>query len=186
MRCEPCHVSECCGYKKDDLLSKSDAFGDSISLGNRASFGKDLAQSHTDNTHDGIGLSQSTISNNDPDDSIGEISNKHFVTSFKVWVGRVLFDSSLVDHFVVNDEFSITRGQIVGLFRGDIGILTSFSLSFSLFSIEVLSFKVVDLHISSDFCAKGNIAYLMKDDRQNTGRPFRVWLGLFDIGSRRW
>ena len=169
----------------NDLLSKSDTFGNSISLSNRASFCKDFAQSNTDNTHDRISLSQSTIPDDDPDDSVCEISNKHLVTSLKVWVGRVLLDSSLVDHLVVDDEFSITRGEIVGLFRGDIGILTSFAFSFSLLSIQILSFEIVDLLVRCNFGAMQTMNYLVKDDRQNTRRPLWVGLGLFDIGSRR-
>lgn len=78
------------------------------------------------------------------------------MTSLKVWVGRVLLDSSLVDHFVIDDEFSITRGEIVGLLGGDIGILTSFSLSFSLLSIQILSFEIVDLLIRCNSGAMQN------------------------------
>jgi hypothetical protein len=53
------------------------------------------------------------------------------MSSLKVGVGRVLLNSGFVDHFVVDDELSITGRQVVGLFRWDIGILTSFSFSFS-------------------------------------------------------
>lgn len=131
-----------------DSLSKSNTFGDSISLGNGTSLGKDLTKPDADNTHNRISLSQSTVSNDDSNNSVCEISDKHFVASLEVWVGRVLLDPSLVDHFVVDNEFSITGWQVVGLFRGDIGILTSFSFSFSARSLQILSFEVVDLLVS--------------------------------------
>ena len=67
---------------------------------------------------------------------------------------------------------------------GDIGILPSFSLSFSLLSIQILSFEIVDLLISCILGAVQTMTYLVKDDRQNTRRPLWVGLGLFDIGSR--
>jgi len=133
---------------ESDSLSKSNTFSDGIGLSNGTSFGKYFTEPNTDNTHDWISLSQSTISNDDSNNSVCEISNKHLVSSLKVGVGRVLLDSGLVDHFVVDDEFSITRWQVVGLFRGDIGILTSFSFSFSACSRQVLSFEIVDLFVS--------------------------------------
>lgn len=136
-------------FLKFDLLSESNTLGNGIALSNGTSLGKDFTEPDTDNTHDWVRLSQSTVSNNDSNNGVCEISNEHFMSSLKVGVGRVLLDSSLVNHFVVDDELSITGWQVVRLFRGNISILTSLSFSFSACSSQILSFKVVDLFVSS-------------------------------------
>lgn len=82
-----------------------------------------------------------SIPNLDPDDSLPPIPNETLRSSFKVRHAAVLLNPRLVDHIVVDDDFTIAAGQVLALLRGLRYVLTGLTFAVARCTLDILTFN---------------------------------------------
>lgn len=151
-------------------LSKSLAFGDGPGGCNAGCLGEDFGHSKRNDTEDWVGLSDSTVTHDNTNNTVLPVANKDFDGRFKEWLSRVLLDSGLEDQVVIDDDLAIRRRQVVVLLRGIIGILSGLTFSIALSARQILPFDVDGM---------------MNRQVEHTGRVLGIRSSLLHIGRRR-